>query len=112
MNRRGFLGAILAAASAPAIVRAESLMPTRSGILVPERPEILRPPVIGIDETIRSGFILSLGPGLKLGDIVTIAGVAGSFVVHKVQEGSGLVNLTPSSFPAMPFHADRFRELD
>jgi hypothetical protein len=33
MNRRGFLGAILAAASAPAIVRAESLMK----IMVPKK---------------------------------------------------------------------------
>lgn len=39
MNRRGFLGAILAAGCAPAIVRAESLMRVRqldSGILIPD----------------------------------------------------------------------------
>lgn len=40
MDRRGFLGAILAAGCAPAIVRAESLMRTfvrhDSGILMPE----------------------------------------------------------------------------
>lgn len=37
-GRRGFLGAILAAAAAPAIVRAASLMPVRrlaSGLVVP-----------------------------------------------------------------------------
>lgn len=34
MNRRGFLAAMLAAAAAPAIVRAASLMPGR-GIIVP-----------------------------------------------------------------------------
>lgn len=33
MNRRGFLGAILAAATAPAIVRIESLMPVRQLML-------------------------------------------------------------------------------
>lgn len=38
MNRRGFLGAILAGAVAPAVVRAASLMPwkaTESGLLLP-----------------------------------------------------------------------------
>ncbi len=39
MNRRGFLGAILAAAAAPAIVKAESLMK----IWVPPEPKILLP---------------------------------------------------------------------
>lgn len=37
MNRRGFLGAMLAAATAPAVVKASSLMrwaPTDSGLLV------------------------------------------------------------------------------
>lgn len=38
MNRRGFLGAILAAAAAPAVVRAGVLMP----IYVPAPPHILR----------------------------------------------------------------------
>lgn len=38
MNRRGFIGAILAASAAPAIVRAESLMRV-SGLIIPaERP--------------------------------------------------------------------------
>lgn len=38
MNRRGFIGAILAAAAAPAVVKASSLMkwvPTESGLLTP-----------------------------------------------------------------------------
>lgn len=38
-NRRGFLGALLAAAAAPAIVKAESLMP----IWVPATPKIITP---------------------------------------------------------------------
>lgn len=36
MNRRGFLGAILAAGVAPAIVRASSLMVVHNRIVVPE----------------------------------------------------------------------------
>jgi hypothetical protein len=39
MNRRGFMGAILAAATAPAIVKAMNLMPVKvleSGLLVPD----------------------------------------------------------------------------
>ena len=35
MNRRHFLGAIIASACAPAIVRASSLMPVRKTVLVP-----------------------------------------------------------------------------
>lgn len=44
MNRRGFLGSILAAGVAPAIVRIENLMgmvPTESGLLVPRSIEDL-----------------------------------------------------------------------
>ncbi len=41
MNRRDFMKGILAAAVAPAFVRAESLMPINSRILVPDRRLIL-----------------------------------------------------------------------
>lgn len=41
MNRRGFLGSILAACAAPAIVRAQSLMPGR-GIVLATLPEIAK----------------------------------------------------------------------
>jgi hypothetical protein len=47
MNRRGFLGAMLAAAAAPAIARASSLMP-----VVPVAPEVWTPP-----DTIYTGEI-------------------------------------------------------
>lgn len=40
MNRRGFLGAILAAGCAPAIVRASSLMKV-SGIIIPTTAEVI-----------------------------------------------------------------------
>lgn len=40
MNRRGFLGAILAAGAAPAIIRAESLMRV-TGIIVPTTAEVV-----------------------------------------------------------------------
>lgn len=56
-TRRGFLGALLAAAAAPAIVRA--------GILMPVKPAIVMPPVlytgeIGAIDDFR--FIESIGP--------------------------------------------------
>lgn len=44
MNRRGFLQAILAAAAAPAVVKAANLMPVKaleSGVLVPETYDLL-----------------------------------------------------------------------
>lgn len=41
MNRRGFLGAMLAACAAPAIVRAGSLMRINQKIIIPESPAML-----------------------------------------------------------------------
>lgn len=41
MNRRDFMKGILAAGMAPAIVRAESLMPINSRILVPDKKLIV-----------------------------------------------------------------------
>jgi uncharacterized membrane protein len=56
MQRRSFLGAMLAAAAAPAIVRSESLMklvPTKSGILTYElNPDSLEQMMINIRENI------------------------------------------------------------
>lgn len=43
LTRRGFLGSILALAIAPAIVRAQSLMPVRGAIILPEPPALLVP---------------------------------------------------------------------
>ena len=65
MNRRGFLGALLAASSAPAIARASSLMKlspifseTESGIIVPINP-------LSIITT----------AGFRVGDLISIAGL-------------------------------------
>jgi hypothetical protein len=70
MQRRGFLGSILAACMAPAIVRASSLMPGRAltlsdgGIIVGD----------SIMET-----IMTTGGNLMTGDIITIAGVKDAY---------------------------------
>lgn len=59
-SRRGFLGAILAAAAAPAIVKA--------GVLMPVRPRIIVPP--------RKIVVYEGGAhGLRNGDIITMSGV-------------------------------------
>lgn len=105
MNRRGFLGAILAAAAAPAIVRAESLMPTRSGILVPEPTKLWRPNPY-IIQTMDGGL-----RGLQMGDLFTIAGVSGTFRATNVQSGPhDFITLEPVIFPALPSHDDRFSD--
>lgn len=50
MNRRGFLGAILAAGIAPAIVRVESLMVARNRIVLASMP----PPFVGLLELLEA----------------------------------------------------------
>lgn len=77
MNRRGFLGSILAAAAAPAIVRAESLMRLPAPVVVADR---------------MASFVIGGGTGLVLGDVITIAGVSGSFVINAISDG-GVVNV-------------------
>jgi hypothetical protein len=73
-TRRSFLGAILAAAAAPAIVKAELIMPVRK-ILAPPDPvaELRKVGAMSIISTV----------GLKVGDVITIAGVAGC---HALQQ--------------------------
>lgn len=51
MDRRGFLGAILAAAAAPAIVRADSLMR-----VIPRETVIVASPFDYFDETLREAL--------------------------------------------------------
>lgn len=105
MNRRGFLGAILAAATAPAIVRAQSLMPTRSGILVPQPVRIWKPKPY-VMQTVGGG-----ARGLRMGDLFTIAGVSGTFRVTNVQSGAlDVVSLEPAILPALPACDDRFSD--
>jgi hypothetical protein len=105
MNRRGFLGAILVAASAPAIVRAQSLMPTRSGVLVPERTTIWKP----------KPYIARINGthGLRAGDFIQIAGVAGTFLVAERPGGghaAGVIELRPAIFPELPPDDQRFSD--
>ena len=98
MDRRGFLGAILAAASAPAIVRAQSLMPTRSGILVPEKTKLWVPEPYVAEGKVR---VQTLGGtrGLRMGDALTIAGVTGTFRITSITEGGTMLlsSLVPPS---------------
>lgn len=90
MNRRGFLGSILAAAAAPAIVRAESLM----RIIVPS-DEIILP---GWMETAslaaaRPAISTILGAGgFSVGDLITISGFKGLLRVTHVMGSEAAVS--------------------
>jgi hypothetical protein len=80
MNRRGFLGSILAAAAAPAIVRAGVLMPVRQSIVVPPGfdsiAELLRVQnEILADMQFMQEVIVPAPCALGLGDTFTIAGI-------------------------------------
>lgn len=81
MNRRGFLGAILAAGVAPAFVGSSILMPVRKII----EPKWSADEIASFDDPLAGWDDLSsmFAPrhGLVVGDIFTLAGVAGSFVV-------------------------------
>jgi hypothetical protein len=82
-SRRGFLGALLACAVAPAFVRAESLMPVRQ-IILPEQDIIVPEPMVFEPATIQTTGAF----GLAQGDIITIAGYVGTFVITSaVTEG-------------------------
>lgn len=77
MNRRGFLGSILALAAAPAIVRAESLMKIvvpEQKIVVPDQ-ELLAPQEdIFVNYPVYNkpiGHVVAVFAGLKIGDILT-----------------------------------------
>lgn len=99
MNRRGFLGAILAGAMAPAVVRASSLMKlapgleqTTSGLIVPtsrirtgnqlltieqitnEALRVLERQMGMVYRVTAVGFLG--GNEFKIGDIITIGGAA------------------------------------
>lgn len=94
MNRRGFLGSLLAAAVAPAIVRADSLMrivPTETTILsaleqfvvtsvgsgntLLTMEEITRQALrIAHEKMVFIGHLSHPHHGLKVGDVVTIGG--------------------------------------
>lgn len=93
-TRRGFLGAMLAACAAPAIVRADSLMrviPLDTEILLPPDPvkEFLK----AADELLaQASVIQTSGHNLLPGDLFTIAGWAGSiFRVTTIISDSSLV---------------------
>jgi hypothetical protein len=110
MNRRGFLGAILAAASAPAIVRAQSLMPTRSGILVPEPTKLWVPKAYGGGRA--GGKVIQTSGGhigFVIGDLFTIAGVSGVFRATSITD-SGTVGLEPAIMPVLPTSDQRFSD--
>ena len=69
MNRRGFLAGILAAASAPAIVRIGSLMPVRS-IVIPTTAEVVAVnSLLTIDMITREALRLAHGKAAFIGTI-------------------------------------------
>lgn len=70
MNRRGFLGAILALGAAPAAMRAAPLMPAPAVVFV------------GADVATAKGV------GLAVGEFITIAGVTGIFRITSTGVGS------------------------
>lgn len=102
-TRRSFLGAMLAACAAPAIVRADSLMrviPVETEILLPEptpRLDIVtQAEPDGI--TTRDGSRLTISGNHRLmpGDVISIAGVVGAagaqlFRITAVGRGTELV---------------------
>lgn len=100
MNRRGFLGAILASAAAPAFVRSGILMPVRQPISVPGDLEF-----IAASEKMLAGMpsLLTTSARVSVGDVFTIAGVASRgrvakpsrFVVTAVSDG-GVLEISSS----------------
>lgn len=92
MNRRGFLGAMLAACAAPAVIRSGVLMPIRAGEIIMPGDEIELPDwlKVGASQTV------SAGAGLIAGDVFTMAGVRDAsgmlkrFVVTAVSAGGVL----------------------
>jgi hypothetical protein len=88
MQRRGFLGAILAAGVAPAFVGSSVLMPVRK-VLAAEPAQIIAP----------ASTIFAPSGGIIPGDVFTIAGIAGSFRVTCVSKG-GTIGLTPYAPPS------------
>ena len=76
MQRRGFLGAMLAAAAAPAFVRAGSLMRVNTEIIA--APSVIAP----------ISSIIAPGHSMRIGDRFTIAGLAGMFQVTEMVDSS------------------------
>jgi len=77
MNRRGFLGGIIAAAAAPVFIRSEVLMPVRQIIAPPQKI------ITGADEIF--GSYLYTGTG-QLQTIEHSLGWAPSFILIKSRE--------------------------
>lgn len=85
MNRRGFLGSILAAAAAPAIVRASSLMPIVAPKIIVPSKEIFVPP-----HDLEDVFKTKLYTGTGVSQTITHSiGYAPSFILIKKSDGSG-----------------------
>jgi hypothetical protein len=60
MNRRGFIGAIIGAAAAPAIVRASSLMP-----IVPRAGYVWTPSILGLQALVAETEIMQTMQGVE-----------------------------------------------
>lgn len=84
MNRRGFLGSILAAASAPAIVSASSLMSISVPKLILPPKEMYTP--MSAEDLFKSELYTGMNYQNKVDSFI---GYAPSFILVKARDGSG-----------------------
>lgn len=82
MKRRGFFGAIIAAAAAPAIVRAESLMPITAPKIIMPSMEIITPNQV-------FGEVFYTGDGMNVKTINHSLGYAPQFILVKAKGSAG-----------------------
>lgn len=93
-TRRGFLGALLAAAAAPAIVRAESLM----RIYVPPAPAIVEP----VWEAWAGDSYVAFAHPDMYADIMALGARTGEAVLYRGELYSYGVKIIPSVLPPAP----------
>lgn len=87
-TRRGFIGSILAACSAPAIVRADALMnirPLHAGIEI-SGTSIASRYFDNLERSMRRANLV--WSEMIVGDIATLPGISGQFIVVGHTEGS------------------------
>lgn len=95
-TRRGFLGAILAAGMAPAVVKAGVLMPIKREVWTPEREEALERARARLRRDIELSMT-SMASAIQVGDLFTIDGVGGGrpFKVTQISSSDVIVMRSP-----------------